>query len=171
MNTMTTYLGLGSNLGDKKDNIIHALSLIQEKAEVISISSLYETEPWGFKEQPIFLNAACETRTDLDALDLLDYLKSIEILLGRTESFAYGPRVLDIDILFYGNTVFDTPQLTIPHPSLSERKFVLAPLAEIAPNLLHPTLNKTISELLSDIVTEERVEYLEPYPYMLRSMQ
>jgi 2-amino-4-hydroxy-6-hydroxymethyldihydropteridine diphosphokinase len=171
MNIMTTYLGLGSNLGDKRNNIIHALSLLQEKTDIRSISSLYETEPWGFKKQPIFLNAACEARTDLDALDLLDYLKSIETRLGRTESFAYGPRVLDIDILFYGNTVFNTSKLTIPHPSVSERKFVLVPLAEIAPNLLHPISNKTISELLSEIVTEERVEYLDPYPYMLKSPQ
>jgi len=151
-------LGLGSNLGNKKSNILNALSLMEEQIDIVTVSSLYKTEPLGFKEQPIFLNAACEARTTLCPLDLLGYIKSLEIRLGRTQSFANGPRILDIDILFYGNDVLDTPKLTIPHPRLSERKFVLAPLAEIAPTLLHPTLEKTISDLLFDIVTEERVE-------------
>ena len=158
MNTITAYLGLGSNLGNKESNILKALSLMEEQIDIVTVSSLYKTEPWGFKEQPIFLNAACEARTTLCPLDLLGYIKSLEIQLGRTQSFANGPRILDIDILFYGNDVLDTPKLTIPHPRLSERKFVLAPLAEIAPTLLHPTLEKTISDLLFDLVTEERVE-------------
>ena len=165
MNKTTVYLGLGSNLGNKKNNILNSLSIMEEKIDIVTVSSLYSTEPWGFKEQPIFLNAACEAKTTLGPLDLLAYLKSIEILFGRTPSFSNGPRVLDIDILFYGNEVLNAPTLTIPHPRLSERMFVLAPLAEIAPTLLHPTLEKTISELLLDTATENRVENIELSPY------
>ena len=166
MNTITVYLGLGSNLGNKKNNILNSLSIMEEEIDIMSVSSLYRTEPWGFKEQPVFLNAACEAKTTLDPLDLLAYLKSIEIRFGRAQTFSNGPRILDIDILFYGNEVLNAPTLTIPHPRLSERMFVLAPLAEIAPALLHPTLEKTISELVFDIVTEEKVENigLSPYP-------
>lgn len=169
MNTITVYLGLGSNLGNKKNNILNSLSIMEEEIDIMSVSSLYRTEPWGFKEQPVFLNAACEAKTTLGPLDLLAYLKSIETRFGRAQSFPNGPRVLDIDILFYGNEVLNAPTLTIPHPRLSERMFVLAPLAEIAPALLHPTLEKTISELLFDIVTEEKVENIGLSPYLTKN--
>jgi 2-amino-4-hydroxy-6-hydroxymethyldihydropteridine diphosphokinase len=145
------YLGLGSNLGDREENLRQALALLSPKADVEKLSAIYETEPVGYKEQPLFLNLVCRIATDLPPDELLCFVKKIETEMGRIPSFPNAPRILDIDILLYDNTIMETRNLTIPHPQLKDRAFVLMPLMEIAPNLIHPELNKTIAQLADDV--------------------
>jgi 2-amino-4-hydroxy-6-hydroxymethyldihydropteridine diphosphokinase len=151
------YLGLGSNLGNRKQNLSKALELLSEQVAIEQLSSLYETEPVGFKDQPLFLNAVCRISTTLSPEKLLGFVKGIETALGRTPSFPNAPRPLDIDILFYGNRTTKSEALTIPHPHLTQRAFVLIPLAEIAPDLVHPENRKTIRELLNSLENTEGV--------------
>lgn len=153
----TVYLGLGSNLGDRKQNLAQALELISQQAEIEQVSSIYETEPVGFREQPLFLNAVCCVSTKLNPGELLKLAKGIEATLGRMPSFPNAPRPIDIDILFYGGRVIKSQDLIIPHPHLTQRAFVLVPLAEIAPELTHPENGKTVAELLSDLDGTEGV--------------
>ncbi len=141
------YLGLGSNLGDRYGRLIDALEGLRSYVAVDSISSIYETEPWGYTDQPRFLNAVCGGETDLSPQELLKAVKMIELLGGREPTFRYGPRAIDIDILLYGEVVIDQENLSIPHAHLHERDFVLAPLNEIAPKAFHPKLDKTIEAL------------------------
>lgn len=148
---MIVYLGLGSNLGDRTTNLRAAAAALSPQVTVLRSSAVYETEPWGYQDQPAFLNQVLEAETALAPLDLLAHLKQIEITLGRAPSFRYGPRLIDLDILFYGDQVIELPGLTIPHPRLAERAFVLVPLAELAPNLIHPLSGKTIRELAAAI--------------------
>ena len=124
---------------------------------LLRASSVYETEPWGFREQPAFLNQVVQAETDLSPLKLLRFLKRLEKQLGRTETFRYGPRLIDMDILFYDRAVINTRRLQIPHPRLPERAFVLVPLAEIAPDFVHPVLERTMRELLRDCPDQESV--------------
>lgn len=149
MSPTTAYLGLGSNLGDREENLRLALQLLGELLTVTSVSSLYETEPWGYADQPPFLNMACAVETDLTPLELLALAKRVERRLGREPTFRHGPRSMDVDILLFGDVVMATQELTLPHPGMAERAFVLAPLAEIAAHTPHPVLLCNIGELLA----------------------
>jgi dihydropteroate synthase/2-amino-4-hydroxy-6-hydroxymethyldihydropteridine diphosphokinase len=141
------YLGLGSNLGDRYGHLLDALERLRAYVTIDRLSSIYETEPWGYADQPRFLNAVCGGETDLTPQELLGAVKTIELVGGREPAFRYGPRVIDIDILLYGETVIDQVDFSIPHAHLHERDFVLAPLNEIAPEVVHPRLGKTIEAL------------------------
>ena len=151
----TVFLGLGTNQGDRLANLraVHAVFLPVRAAPAPSVrflqaSPIYETEPWGYLDQPAFLNQALKAETDLPPLDLLAYLKDLEAQLGRRPNFRYGPRLIDIDILIYDDLVLSLPGLEIPHPRLAERAFVLVPLADLAPDLCYPGNGHTMRELM-----------------------
>jgi len=147
------FISIGSNIGDRVENCLRAERLLASsgKAEVIRRSRLYETEPWGVKGQPAFINSVVEVATGLAPGELLAFLKSIEAGIGRTPSPRWGERVIDLDILFYGGVVVSEDGLSVPHPRLHERAFVLAPLADIAPDFIHPVLNKSVKEMLAGL--------------------
>lgn len=146
------YLGLGSNLGNKRHNLIKAAALLAERAgDILALSSFYETAPWGFVSDNSFLNAAMKLETTLSPLELLETTQEIEKELGRTEksnSSDYQDRVIDVDLLLYDDQILQTPVLTLPHPHLHERRFVLEPLAEIAPFCVVPVIGKSVAKLL-----------------------
>lgn len=144
----TAYIALGSNLGDKEKNLRRALLLLmQQGVEVIKVSSFFKTEPYGVTDQPQFLNAVCEVRTSLAPLALLDVLLATELAMGRVRLRHWGERNIDLDLLLYGDMVMDTERLRLPHPDMQNRDFVLLPLAEVAPDVVHPVLKKTMEEL------------------------
>ena len=152
------FLSLGSNLGNRAENIRRAVeALAQQGVRILRQSAVYETEPVDIREQGWFLNCVVEVETDLMPRQFMHALLETERSLGRRRNIPRGPRPIDIDILFFGSSVVQTPQLEIPHPRIAKRRFVLAPLAEIAPSLRHPTLNKTIAELLADTPDRSRV--------------
>lgn len=148
---MQVYLSLGTNLGNKEQNLRVAVQKIEKRiGEVISLSAFYATAPWGFSSENTFLNAALCCETSLSPLEVLELTQEIEREMGRAHKSVggvYSDRLIDIDLLLYGDLVLDTPQLKLPHPLMQERDFVMKPLAEIAPNVLHPVLRKTIKEL------------------------
>jgi len=141
------FLGTGSNLGDRLGALRAAAALLEPEAHVIQASCVYETPPWGFKDQPVFLNQVLRVETELRPPALLAFLKSMENKLGRKATFQYGPRAIDLDILFYDDLIYSTDALQIPHPLAAERAFVLVPLLEIAPDFVHPVLGKSIRDL------------------------
>jgi len=147
----TVYLSLGSNLGDRARNLNDAIAALgYASVQIVRASSVYETEPVDFLDQPWFLNCAVEAETELGALDLLRALRGIEAQMGSKKLIAKGPRLIDIDILLYGDETIDTPELQVPHPRLHLRHFVLEPLAEIAPQLRHPILKMSAAEMLAN---------------------
>ncbi|MEW6007870.1 MAG: 2-amino-4-hydroxy-6-hydroxymethyldihydropteridine diphosphokinase [bacterium] len=148
---MTAFLLLGSNIEDRSKNIENALFFIDKIASIIKTSRIYETEPWGYKNQPFFLNRAIKIETDLSPQNLLLKLKEIEKTIGRKRAKKYGPRIIDIDILLYGDLVLNEKHLVIPHKKLANRKFALVCLQEIAEDFIHPIHKKTISELLLEL--------------------
>lgn len=157
----TTFLLLGSNLGDSKGYIAEAVYLInQEIGTVYRQSSLYQTASWGKVDQPDFINQAIEVKTNLSPVQLLKSILSIEQQLGRRREEKWGSRTIDIDILLYDNLVIDLPELKIPHPFLPERRFAILPLHEIAPHFIHAVSGKTIEQLLSDLTDKLSVKKL-----------
>lgn len=145
------YLALGTNIGNKRRNMITAAALLAERVgDVLALSGFYETDPWGFQSENTFLNAALQLETSLSPLELLKATQEIEIEMGRTQKSngAYHDRIIDIDILLYEDLVLQTPELTLPHPLMHERLFVMEPLAEIAPNVIHPVFKKPVISLL-----------------------
>ena len=151
------YLALGTNLGDREKNLREAIAHLSPQVTVTRESPVYETEPWGMQDQPRFLNMVVEGETALEPHALLDFLKRLERELGRTEGVRYGPRVIDLDILLYDDLVLSRDDLKIPHPRLAERRFVLVPLAAIAPDLLHPIEGVSIRALLARRADDHRV--------------
>ncbi len=147
----TVYLSLGSNLGDREANLRTAVEKLAELGEVFAVSSFYETEPVEFTAQPWFLNCAVALRTELMPKLLLSKTLEIERQMGRRRSQPKGPRTIDIDILLFGNSVIHTPQLDVPHVVMQERRFVLEPLAEIAPEIRHPIFKRTVREMLQEL--------------------
>lgn len=144
------YLALGSNIGDRARNLQQALEKMPPSVEVIEQSPIYETPPWGVLDQPWFLNQVFRGATELSPRALLDYIKEIEVDMGRSEGKRYGPRIIDIDIIFYNHLVYDGPGLQIPHSRLEGRAFVLLPMSKIAPDFIHPVLKRSILEMLQD---------------------
>jgi len=158
---MKYHLGLGGNLGDRIENLAEARArLVKRGIAIRALSALYETEPVGFSAQPWFINQAVEVETELSPRELLMLVKEIEKDMGREATVLDGPRVIDIDILLAGDKVIGTEELAIPHPRLAERNFVLEPLAEIAPQAVHPGLKRTIRELLRLSKDRSRVEMI-----------
>ncbi len=144
-------LALGTNLGDRPGNLRAAIAALPPMVTVLQQSFIYETLPWGVTDQPNFLNMAIQGETLQKPQELLKNLKELETRLGRIPSIHYGPRKIDIDILFYDYLIFDSPELTLPHPRLHERAFVLIPLADLVPEQIHPLLGKTIRQLLAEV--------------------
>jgi 2-amino-4-hydroxy-6-hydroxymethyldihydropteridine diphosphokinase len=158
---MHVYLALGSNLGNRAENLSNALEALPPAFEVDLVSPVYETAPMYVEAQPKFLNLACKARTELLPHDALKALKLAEKALGREVTIRFGPRLIDLDILFYEDICLDTPELVIPHARLHERAFVLAPLADIAPDFVHPTLGVTIAQLRDSLGDEELASVMQ----------
>lgn len=158
----TAYIGLGSNLGNRMATLRTAVQRLDNLGRITGVSSLYETEPVGYLEQPAFLNAVVALDTELAPVDLLQALLGIEHDLGRTRSFANAPRTLDLDLLLVDDVTLDTNYLTLPHPRLHERAFVLVPLAELVPEMVHPVTGQTVREMVRALPDRGGVEVYAP---------
>ena len=148
MDKHIVYLALGSNLGDRSENLKQAVAALTPQMDVKAKSHVYETPPWGYEDQPRFLNQVLKTQTYLQPEQLLKHIKRLEVALGRKATFRNGPRLIDIDILMYDELVLNTSILTLPHPHMHERGFVLLPMMDIAPDLVHPLSGKSVREML-----------------------
>ncbi len=157
------YIALGTNLGDRERNLREAEEHLRRKVTLTGESSIYETEPWGVLDQPRFLNKVVRGKTALDPTALLQFLKTIEQEMGRTPTVRYGPRLIDLDILLYDDESIELPDLVIPHPRIAERRFVLVPLAELAPDLMHPVIKLAIRDLLARLSDDGSVKLLHPF--------
>jgi len=155
------YIGLGSNLGNREANLNSAIDMLSQKACMVALSSLFLTEPEMYKDQPDFLNSVACVDTNFTALELLKTLNGIEAQMGRERTYAGAPRIIDLDLLFFGKDIISQPGLDVPHPRLHLRAFVLAPMAEIAPDFIHPALHKSVRELLIDLKPGYRIEKWE----------
>lgn len=155
----TAYLLTGSNMGERLEYLQKAISLLEQRCgKIVQQSAIYETEPWGLLEQPAFLNQVIAIKTVLLPEELMNHLLKIEELIGRVRTVKLGPRIIDLDILMYNQLIINSPTLQIPHPALPLRRFALTPLNEIAPELIHPVLQKTISTLLFDCTDTSNVQ-------------
>jgi 2-amino-4-hydroxy-6-hydroxymethyldihydropteridine diphosphokinase len=154
------YLSLGSNVGNREQNLREAIDRLESAGRVVSVSSSYETEPVEFTEQAWFVNCAVTLETTKTPAQLMTSLLDIEQAMGRRRTGKKGPRTIDIDLLLFGDTIVDSPALTIPHPAMHERRFVLEPLAEIAPEVRHPILNRTVRELRDALPAGQAVRKL-----------
>ncbi|MEN2984529.1 MAG: 2-amino-4-hydroxy-6-hydroxymethyldihydropteridine diphosphokinase [Dictyoglomaceae bacterium] len=153
------FIGIGTNLGDKRKNINEALNRLKDKGlNIIKISSIIETEPYGYKNQDNFLNAVCLIETDLSPFELLDLLLEVEKEMGRVRTIKWGPRIIDLDIIFYDDLIINHEKLIIPHSDAHNRIFVMEPLLEIEPDFLHPILKKTVREIYLDLKRKESVK-------------
>lgn len=158
MSKHKAYIALGSNLGDREANIRQALQLLQEEGlTLVRVSSLITTEPYGVLDQPRFLNGVCEVETELEAVELLRLLLSVEQRLGRVRVRHWGERNIDLDLLLFDAQVLRTEELTLPHPDMQNRDFVLVPLAELAPQAVHPVLGKTIAQLKEELLGNDKI--------------
>lgn len=146
----TVYIALGTNLGDRQANLSQAIVHLQPQVQILACSAIYDTPPWGFTDQPHFLNQVIQGETRLAPLELLNSLKGIETEMGRVKTIQNGPRVIDLDLLFYGDLIMDSERLILPHPRMAGRGFVLLPLADLAPELVHPRSGLRIREMLSE---------------------
>lgn len=151
------FLGIGSNLGDREENLAQARDSIEAFVRIEAVSPVYETDAWGFEDQPAFLNQVIHIKTSLSPQALLNRIKRIEKDLGRKKSFRWGPRLIDIDILFFADYIIESASLTIPHKELHKRAFVLVPLADIAPDFVHPVFNQTVSALRDTLADLEGI--------------
>ena len=162
MPSTLVYLSLGSNIGDRAANLRAAIAALERASiRVKKVSGFYETEPVDYKQQAWFLNCVVEAETNLAPLDLLHALRGIEARMGSKKEFAKGPRLIDLDILLFGSEVIETPELQVPHPRMVQRRFVLEPLAEIAPSLKHPSWPGTAADLLEATTDRSEVRRLE----------
>ena len=165
------FIGLGSNLGDRMENLRAAFQMMSAFTEIVRVSSIYETEPVGNEDQPDFLNCAAEINSSLTPRKLLDELKTVEDKLGRARGEKWGPRTIDIDIIFYDDLVIDCDELQVPHPASHLRRFVLEPLCEISPDLIHPRLGVPLSLLLDKLTDTKSVKKSEILPHNFHSHQ
>ena len=167
LGVVRVFLGLGSNLGDRMGNLERGLGILGERIRLVKVSSVYETEPWGVVEQPAFLNCVVEGETSDSPAGVLGILKEAERLVGRKATFEWGPRVFDADLLFYGKRIVDLPDLKVPHPRMQERAFVLVPMAEIAPDFVHPMLGMTVEAMAVRVGGREGVRWYSYAPELV----